>query len=158
MPTDENGAWDFVPPTALDNGEHEFEMWSELDGESSDSIEWDNNIDADADSVARQNDYNRVKKWKEEGSDQHRERFRPATGGGGGGGSQTETAMPGGGTTTTPVGGGGGFEKGSGTAIAVGTQPQSSAQNLEKGNKQEECPTCGEPRGDASPCPHCGMD
>lgn len=34
---------------------------------------------------------------------------------------------------------------------------------VEKGNGSEEgalapCSVCGEPRGDASPCPHCGMD
>lgn len=38
--------------------------------------------------------------------------------------------------------------------------------NVEKGNGSEEesatalapCAICGEPRGDATPCPHCGME
>ncbi len=51
---------------------------------------------------------------------------------------------------------GSGYEKGSGTAISVGGQPQST-EGAEKGN-EAPCAICGEPRGDATPCPHCGMD
>lgn len=48
-----------------------------------------------------------------------------------------------------------GFEKGAGTAVSVGGQPQGTG--FEKGNLAA-CPICGEPRGDATPCPHCGME
>lgn len=116
---DEHGTWEFSPPEALSNGEHEFEMWSynPTTGEESERIEWEADVDADA--TARANDAERVKNWKEGGADRFRDANRPQTGGGGG--------------TQQPRGGG--FEKGSpGTAVAVGVT-QSSPQGLEKGNQ-----------------------
>jgi hypothetical protein len=43
---------------------------------------------------------------------------------------------------------------------STGTGSMSSTtgvQGAEKGNL-EPCAICGEPRGDQTPCPHCGMD
>ena len=53
---------------------------------------------------------------------------------------------------------GSGFEKGTGTAVSVGGQEGVPTQGAEKGNELEACPVCGEPRGDESPCPACGME
>lgn len=154
VPTDENGAWDWSPPQALSDGEHELSTWVEKGGEKSDIHEVE--LDVTADSVARQNDYRRQQEWKNGNAQRHHDSFRPTTGGGGGAGDQTAvTTGPTG--TATPVAGGGGFEKGSGTAVAVGGQPQGTA-NLEKGNEKEPCAICQEPRGDETPCPHCGME
>ncbi len=138
---DENGAFDFVYPRGLDNGDHEISTWVSKAGEESDRIGGEYAVDAD--SVARQNDYLKVQNWREQGAAAHRERYRPTTGGGGTGSQTATTAGPG--TTTTPVGGGSGYEKGS------------SVQGVEKGNK-EPCEICGEERGDETPCPHCGME
>jgi hypothetical protein len=116
---DENGTWEFTPPEALANGDHEYEMWSfnPTTGEESDRIEWESHVDADA--TARELDAERVEEWKEGGADRFRDANRPQTGTGG----------------TPPQPRGGGFEKGSpGTAVAVGV-PTSSPQGLEKGNQ-----------------------
>ncbi len=140
---DENGAWDFVPPNALGDGDHDFSMWAEKDGEESDRVEW--NAHVQANSQERQDAFRRIQHWKMEGSGQHHERYRPMTGGTGGGDS-TALTTPGGSTTTQTGSGGTGFEKGS-----------SQGQGFEKGN-DAPCKVCGEPRGDRSPCPVCGMD
>lgn len=132
---DEFGTWEFSPPEALSNGDHEFEMWAynPTTGEESDRLEWETNVDADAASRAR--DAERVKDWKQTNADRFRELNRPQTGGGGGGGSGSGGSGSGGGGSGGSGGsGGGGFEKGSGAAVAVGVT-SSSPRGLEKGNQ-----------------------
>ena len=46
-------------------------------------------------------------------------------------------------------------EQALGQAILDGTAPPGLLEQIAKAIKP--CPVCGEPRGDASPCPHCGM-
>jgi len=131
---DENGAWDFTPPQALDNGDHEITVQSvDKDGNpTSEPYEMERNVQAD--SAARQNDYARNKDWKERGSDAFHEANSPQTGGGGGrpqtggggggggGGSEHVTAGPPGQTSSGGGGGGGG-----------GGQPQSEKGNQARG-------------------------
>lgn len=121
---DENGTWDFTPPEALSEGEHEFEMWTEdrATGEQSDRVEWESTVRSSADD--RAGDAERVRDWRERGRHRFRELNRPVTGSGTAGGEDL--------VSTGGIGAprGSGFEK--------GTPGASSAQGLEKGNQPPE--------------------
>ncbi len=142
-PTPGGGVWEHTVKE-LDNGEHEFEMWTEdAHGNRSDSIEWTNDVQSDA--TDRANQRARNDQWQRGGEGakwlEENDRFaqgltppRPITGGGGG----APQPMPGDG----PAAGGGGGDAGSqprtptgsgiGSDAAAGTPP--TAAGLEKGN------------------------
>lgn len=113
---DANGAWDFTPPTALDNGSHEISVTARNAAGDETTLADGWSYDVDADSQARQNDYLRHRQWEEGGRQAAHDAYgppgtppRPMTGGGGGGGGeQSALTTPGGGTTGGGGGGGGG--------------------------------------------------
>ncbi len=131
-----NGSWEWTAPE-LANGDHEFEMWSEdADGNESDHIEWENNVDADAQTRewqrARNDEWNRgggARRFLDE-NDRMGTPPRPMTGGGGGSGSGgqplTDPASGGSGETRPQTGGS------AGGAPGAGSGP--SPQGFEKGN------------------------
>jgi hypothetical protein len=137
-----DGTWTYTSPE-LGNGDHEFGLWTEdAHGNTSDKLEWENNIQADAADRAVQRQRN--DRWRNgeaeqflNGNDQlARDTRRPptATGGGSGGGQQpmTDPVPPtpsSGGRTATGQGMGGGSGQ---TDGPTGTPP--TAQGLEKGN------------------------
>ncbi len=51
-----------------------------------------------------------------------------------------------------------GYEKGAGSEVSMGGTAGDQGSGAEKGNDLEACIICGEPRGDASPCPICGSE
>ncbi|MGE3960403.1 MAG: Ig-like domain-containing protein [Dehalococcoidia bacterium] len=122
------GSWEWTAPE-LANGDHEFEMWTEdADGNESDHIEWENNVEADA--QTREWQRARNDEWKKSGAREFLDQNdglpgtppRPITGGGGGAPQQPLTdPMPG-----SPFG-----SAGSGSTAAGGG---SSPQGFEKGN------------------------
>ncbi len=124
-----SGSWTHTVPE-LDDGEHEFEMWTEDGhGGKSDSIEWTNDVQAGAEDRASQRQRNQ--QWRQRGAQQFLEendKFaqqpltppRTATGGGGAPSAETTGVMPGGGGVT---------ESGPG-----GSSTPTSPAGLEKGN------------------------
>src|SRR5687767_10033937 len=58
---DANGAWDFTPPTALDNGSHEISVTARNAAGEETTLADGWSYDVDADSAARQADYQRHK-------------------------------------------------------------------------------------------------
>lgn len=128
------GTWEWTSPELAD-GEHEFEMWTEdARGNESDHIEWENDVQADADARAWQRARNH--EWNEHGArdflDQNDQLTppRPITGGGQQPGAdpapESGTGGSSGSTQQRPQTGGGGG------APAAGGAP--SPVGLEKGN------------------------
>jgi hypothetical protein len=112
----EAGLWDFSSPE-LANGDHEFEAWTQnAQGERSESVEWENSVNATENDRRWQRDRN--EQWDQSGRAAWEADNsgltpptpisaggggqRPTTGGGGGGTGMS--TMPGGGTPT-PVSG-----------------------------------------------------
>ena len=118
---DENGLWDYQTPE-LNNGEHEFEMWSEnMEGDRSDAVEWESDVGASENDRASQR--HRNEQWEGAGRHEWRDQNSgltptPVVPGGGGGQTTTGGGEPGGGTRPRTGGVGGstpavsGLEKG----------------------------------------------
>lgn len=125
-----NGTWEWTSPE-LENGSHDFEMWSEdAEGNESDHVDWENHVEADA--QTREWQRARNQQWNEQGARDFLDQNdaltppRPITGGGGGGGApQPMTDPVPGSTTGTPS-----STTGAGSSAGGGTSPQ----GLEKGN------------------------
>jgi len=129
-----NGSWEWTS-SELANGEHEFEMWTEdAEGNESDHIEWENDIDADE--QTREWQRARNEQWKQQGAQEFLGANdaltppKPISAGGGGGAPEPMTdPAPTGPTQERPQTGdaGGGAPGGAGAGAP-------SPQGLEKGN------------------------
>lgn len=142
--TTAEGTWTHAV-SELQNGDHDFEMWTEdANRNTSDKIEWSNSVDADAATRASQRQRNT--EWHGGGAERFindndqfaRDTRRPptATGGGGGGQPMTDpvppTATGGGSAGRTATGQG--MSGGGGQAADGPTGTPPTAQGLEKGN------------------------
>ncbi|MDO9444182.1 MAG: Ig-like domain-containing protein [Dehalococcoidia bacterium] len=128
-----NGTWEWASPELAD-GAHDFEMWTEdADGNESDHVEWENDIQADAQTREWQRARNR--QWNEQGAREFLDQNdhptgtppRPITGGGGQ--QSVPDPQPTGPTQERPQTGG---SSGGSGALTAGGSP--SPQGLEKGN------------------------
>ena len=128
-----NGSWEWTSPE-LANGEHEFEMWTEdAEGNESDHIEWENDIDADE--QTREWQRARNEQWKQQGAQEFLGANdaltppKPISAGGGGAPEPMTDPAPTGPTQERPQTGdaGGGAPGGAGAGAP-------SPQGLEKGN------------------------
>ena len=137
-----DGSWTHTVPE-LANGEHDYEMWTEdANGDTSDTIEWTDDVDASPESRAAQQARN--SEWQQGGAGQFLEANdriargeqpltppRPITGGGGGAPQpMADNHAPG--ATDVPAGIGGvrGGSDSGGSGGGGGGQPA----GLEKGN------------------------
>ena len=119
--TDADGFWDISAPE-LDDGDHDFELWTESStGDRSSAQEWQTNVSANDDDRAAQRDRN--SDWARGG----RDNWRADNGG------LTSTPVSAGGGGTGGQGGGGGGA-GGGAGTAAGGQTETPAGDFEKGN------------------------
>ena len=127
------GTWEWTAPELAD-GEHEFEMWTEdAEGNESDHIEWENDVQASAQDREWRA---RNEEWKQSGArdfldqNDHPQGTPPRAMTGGGGGAQQPLTDPAptGPTQERPQTGG---SPGGGTSSSGGAP---SPQGLEKGN------------------------